>query len=220
MDPHSSPAHRVFIADDHPIVLDGISTLIHSDPRLELVGHASDGASALERILALQPDIAVLDLSMPGRNGIDVTNGLRAAGLQCRIVMLTVQEDAAYVRQAMECGVAGYVLKRSATGELLRAIQAVLAGHNYLDPAIVVRAVGLELPRAAAPATDEDLSLREGEVVKLIATGHSNKAVANMLRISSKSVDTYKMRAMAKLGIKSRVEIVRFALQQGWIGKP
>lgn len=210
---------RVFLADDHPLVLDGIKALIVADPGLEVVGEARDGATALRQAIAMHPDVAVLDLSMPGLNGIEVARRLLEACPQCRVLILTVHEDDAYLHQLLNMGVAGYVLKRSATDELRRAIHAVAAGGIYLDPAIAARAVGRasrQQPESAGGAV-ADLSARETEVLRLTAIGHSNKSIASSLQIGVKSVDTYKARAMEKLGFRNRVEVIRFALSKGWL---
>jgi DNA-binding NarL/FixJ family response regulator len=196
---------QVYLADDHPLVLDGIKALILADAGLELVGAARDGATALRQAIELRPDVAVLDLSMPGVNGIEVARQLLAACPQCRVLILTVQEDGAYLRQLLDLGVAGYVLKRSATDELRRAIHAVADGGIYLDPAIAARAIGRGAAGAQVVPEAADLSPREVEVLRLTAIGHSNKSIANMLHIGVKSVDTYKARAMEKLGFRNRV---------------
>jgi DNA-binding NarL/FixJ family response regulator len=210
---------RVFLADDHPLVLDGIKALVIADAGLELVGEARDGPTALRRAIDLRPDVAVLDVSMPGLNGIEVARRLLEACPQCRVLILTVHEDGAYLRQLLDIGVAGYVLKRSATDELRRAIHAVAAGGIYLDPAIAGRAVGRAIRQQADSngAAVIDLSARERDVLRLTAIGHSNKSIANTLQIGIKSVDTYKARAMEKLGFRNRVEVIRFALSKGWL---
>ena len=210
---------RVFLADDHPVVLAGIRALVAGDAALEIVGEARDGRTALRLALELRPDVAVLDLSMPGLNGVDVARQLRAECPQCRVLALTVHEDGAYLRQLLEIGAVGYVLKRSAAEELLRAIHAVAAGGIYLDPAIAARVIGTGAHKPAETATPgtAELSEREIEVLRLTASGHSNKTIASRLRIGVKTVDTYKARAMAKLGFRSRVEVVRYALSKGWL---
>jgi DNA-binding NarL/FixJ family response regulator len=212
---------RVFLADDHPVLLEGMKMLVRADPGLDLVGDASDGATALVRAIPLQPDVVVLDLSMPGMHGSEVARSLLAASPQSRILILTVHEDGAYLRQLLRFGVAGYVLKRSATDELRRGIYAVGAGGIYIDPAIAGRAIGLESAPAAAgvvePSLAESLSHREVDVLRLTAMGYSNKEIATKMEIGVKTVDTYKARAMAKLGFQSRVEVVRFALAQSWL---
>lgn len=214
---------RVFLADDHPIVLDGMKALIAADERLELVGDALDGPTALRRSIELRPDVAVLDLSMPGMNGIDVARKLIAGCPHCRVLVLTVHEDAAYLRQVLEIGVVGYVLKRSASEELRRGIHAVAAGGVYLDPAIAGRALGSSTQqlqvRAAIPGGVE-LSPREIEVARLAAAGHSTKTIALKLHIGVKSVETYKARCMTKLGFQSRVELIHYAIGQGWLSEP
>jgi DNA-binding NarL/FixJ family response regulator len=222
MEPMVTAPVRVFLADDHPVVLDGMKALVLADAGLELVGEAGDGRTALRRALDLQPDVAILDLSMPGLNGIEVGRALMAECPHCRVLVLTVHEDGAYMRQALEVGIAGYVLKRSATGELSRAIHVVAAGGVYLDPAIAGLALGpgaqTQQPEAEAGAV-VDLSAREIEVLRLTAAGHSNKTIAAKLRIGVKTVDTYKARAMTKLGFQSRVEVIRYASSKGWLGE-
>ncbi len=210
---------RVFLADDHPVVLAGMRALVAGDPALEVVGEARDGRTALRLALELRPDVAVLDLSMPGLSGVDVARQLRTDCPQCRVLALTVHEDGAYLRQLLEIGAVGYVLKRSAAEELIRAIHAVAAGGIYLDPAIAARVVGPgpHKPAESAPSGAPELSEREIEVLRLTAAGHSNKMIASMLRIGLKTVDTYKARGMAKLGFHSRVEVVRYALGKGWL---
>jgi DNA-binding NarL/FixJ family response regulator len=203
---------RVFLADEHPVVRHGVKALIAADCELELVGEAADGSAALELAIELRPDVAVLDLLMPGMNGIEVARQLLAACPRCRVVVLTIQEDAATLRQVLALGIAGYVLKRSATDELVRSIHAAAAGGIYLDPAIAGRAVGTGV--AHVPS---DLSTRESEVLRLTAAGYSIKAIATKLAIGAKTVDTYKTRAMAKLGFRSRVDVVKFAMSKGWM---
>jgi len=210
---------RVFLADDHPVVLGGMKAIVMADPGLELVGSASDGVVALRQALELQPDVAVLDLSMPGMNGVEVAQHLLQSVPSCRILILTVHEDGAYLRQLLDIGVAGYVLKRSATEELSRGIHAVAAGGIYLDPAIAALAIGAAPPPKPDSKSNAlaDLSAREIEVLQLTSLGHSNKTIAAKLNIGVKTVDTYKARAMSKLGFHSRVEVVRLALSQGWL---
>jgi DNA-binding NarL/FixJ family response regulator len=211
---------RVFVADDHPLILDGIKALVSADPALELVGEARDGLTALRLAMELKPAVAVLDLSMPGLNGIEVSRRLLAACPECRILILTVHEDDGYLRKLLSLGVAGYILKRSAPEELRRGIHAVSSGHVYLDPAIAARAIGRNAPRlpaASLAGAIAELSAREVDVLRLAAIGHSNKVIAAMLEIRVKSVDTYKARAMDKLGFKSRVEMIRFAASKGWL---
>jgi DNA-binding NarL/FixJ family response regulator len=212
---------RVFLADDHPVVLAGIKSLLTADAGLEIVGDARDGLTALQMAIDLKPDVVVLDMSMPGLNGVEVTRQLLAVCPNCKVLVLTVHEDRSYVRKLLEVGVAGYLLKRSAGEDLLRAIRAVAGGGIYLDPAIAGQAIDSTATRAAndVPGRGIELSEREIEVLRLTAVGHSNKAIALILRLGVKSIETYKARAMDKLGFHSRVELVGYALGQGWLAE-
>ena len=210
---------RILMVDDHPVVLAGLKALVGSDPELSVVGEARDGRTGLRMALQLVPDVVVLDISLPEMSGIELAAALRAQRPECRVLVLTVHEERAYLRQLMELGVGGYLLKRSAADELPRAIHAVAAGGLYLDPAIAGKVVGgLARGGAGARAGDApELSDREADVLRLVASGHSNKAISARLNISVKTVETYKARAMEKLGFRSRVEVVRYAAEQGWL---
>ena len=211
-------ALRVLVADDHPVVLAGIRALLNRNPGIEIIGEAHDGRTALQMAIELQPSILVLDFSMPDLNGVEVTKRLLAERPHSKVIVLTVHEDRSYLRKLIEAGAVGYVLKRSAADDLLRAIQAVAAGGVYLDPSIAGHAID-RTPNRLKEATNgrAELSEREVEVLRLTAVGHSNKAIANILRISVKSVETYKARAMDKLGFRSRVELVGYAVEKGWL---
>ena len=210
---------RVLMVDDHPIVLAGLKALVEADPNFEVVGKAGDGRSALRLAKQLLPDIVVLDISMPEMNGMEVTTALLAERPECRILVLTVHEDRAYLRQLVEAGVRGYLLKRSASDELIRALHAVTSGGMYLDPAIAGKVVGRTALSSVHPQPGQatELSERETDVLRLVAGGHSNKEISARLNISVKTVETYKARAMEKLGYRSRVEVVRYAAQKGWL---
>ncbi|ABE39631.1 response regulator [Rhodopseudomonas pseudopalustris] len=214
------PRLRVFLADDHPIVLSGMKMLVAEAPELELVGEANDGPKALRRAIELRPDVAVFDLSMPGMNGIDVTEKYLDAIPKARVLVLSVHEDGAYLRRLLKLGVGGYILKRSATDELIRGIHAVASGGLYLDPAIAGRAIGRGVQKVSIDSETSpisELSTRELEVLRLASVGHSNKVISAKLQVGSKSVETYKARAMDKLGFTNRVELIRFALSMGWL---
>ncbi len=208
----------VFLADDHPIVMAGIKALVTEDARFEVIGQASDGLDAVKQATALQPDALVLDISMPGLNGLEVAERLRRDAPRCRILALTVHEDRGYLRQLLANGVAGYLLKRSAADELIRALLAIAGGGLYLDPAIAGLAVSLNAtPQSPEVTVGVDLSPREEDVIRLTASGHSNKSVAAALGVGVKSIETYKARAMEKLGLRTRVDLVRYAVSQGWL---
>jgi DNA-binding NarL/FixJ family response regulator len=211
---------RIVLADDHPIVLDGLRNLIRAEPDLELVGEAASGLSALKIIREQRPDVAVLDISMPELNGILLSRRLAGEMPALRLLVLTLHEDRAYLNQALEAGVRGYVLKRSAVENLVQAIRAVMVGGLYIDPAIVGRVFEskqvnkrLLARKGVAPA----LTDREADVLKMAALGFTNKEIASRLDVGVKSVETYKARGLEKLGLKTRAELVRYASGQGWL---
>jgi DNA-binding NarL/FixJ family response regulator len=211
---------RIVLADDHPIVLDGLRNLIRAEPDLELVGEAASGLSALKIIREQRPDVAVLDISMPELNGILLSRRLAGEMPALRLLVLTLHEDRAYLNQALEAGVRGYVLKRSAVENLVQAIRAVMVGGLYIDPAIVGRVFEskqvnkrLLARKGVAPA----LTDREADVLKMAALGFTNKEIASRLDVGVKSIETYKARGLEKLGLKTRAELVRYASGQGWL---
>ncbi len=211
---------RVVLADDHPIVLNGLRNLIRTEEDMDLVGEASSGASALKLIRELLPDVAIVDISMPEMNGILLTRRLTEQLPDLKVLVLTLHEDRAYVKQALDAGVRGYVLKRSAAENLVQAIRAVVIGGLYIDPAIAHRMFDSNPKRAGAPRGGlrvSELTDRETEVLKLVALGFTNKEIARQLDIGVKSVETYKSRGSEKLGLKTRAELVRFASAQGWL---
>jgi DNA-binding NarL/FixJ family response regulator len=213
---------RVFLADDHAVVREGLKSLIDAQPDMEVTGEAGDGQSACELVPGLRPDVVVMDVSMPGMNGARATEQLRLACPEVKVLALTVHEDKGYLRQLLEAGAVGYVLKRAAAEELIRAIRTVAAGGVYLDPALAGTVVGGFVRKPAGRGTPPaaDLSDREAEVVRLVAAGHSNKEIAARLEISVKTVETYKARSLEKLGLHSRADLVRYALGRGWLQAP
>jgi DNA-binding NarL/FixJ family response regulator len=213
---------RILVADDHHVVLAGLKTLLRDDPSIEVIGEAGDGQSALRLAIELKPDVIVLDLSMPGMIGLRVAQSLRVQAPRCHILILSVHEDRAYLRQLFETGVSGYVLKRSAPEELTAAIRAVAAGGTYLDPAIAAMVIRRGPERGTMRSIDRltELSTRETEVLQLAAAGYTNKELSLRLRIGVKTVETYKARAMEKLGLENRAELVRYAIARGWLGDP
>ena len=212
---------RILLVDDHPIVLAGLKVLVGADPAFDVIGEAHDGRTALRMAMQMVPDVVVVDLSLPEMSGIELAAALRTERPECRVLVLTVHEERAYMRQLLELEVGGYLLKRSAADELPRAIRAVASGGMYLDPAIAGKVVGnLAGSRSSLPGERVELSERETEVLRLVANGHSNKAIAARLNISVKTVETYKARAMEKLDFRSRVDVVRYAADRGWLGEP
>ncbi len=210
---------RVFLADDHAVVREGLKALINAQAGMEVIGEAADGQTALTEATELEPDVVIMDISMPGLSGAKATAQLKQACPQVRVLALTVHEDGSYLRQLLEAGAAGYVLKRAAAEELVHAIRAVASGGVYLDPGLAGKVVNSFVRKQAAkePNAGPDLSEREEEVVRLIAQGYSNKEIAARLAISVKTVETYKARSLEKLGLRGRTDLVRYALQRGWL---
>ena len=207
---------RVSLADDHPFVLMGIKSLIELEPRLTVVSASADGEQALEDITAKRPDVAIIDLSMPKLDGLKLMGRLKAQMPELKLLALTVHEDDAYLHQVLRAGADGYLLKRSAAEELVRAIFAVSEGKRFVDPAIANKLLG---EPASLPAPITLLSDREIDVLRLLALGFTSKEVAEQLDIGVKTVDTYKGRATEKLALRSRAQIVRFAAAQGWLAE-
>ena len=209
----------VFLVDDHAIVREGLKALINSQAGMKTVGEAEDGLDACERVPILRPDVVVMDVSMPGLSGSQATERLRKECPGAKVLALTVHEDKGYIRQLLAAGAAGYVLKRTAPEELIRAIRVVAAGQVYLDPRMAGKVVGgfVRRPAEDTQFRDAALSDREVEVARLTAAGHSNKEIASRLELSVKTVETYRTRGMEKLGLSTRADLVRYAVQQGWL---
>jgi DNA-binding NarL/FixJ family response regulator len=208
---------RVAVADDHPIVLAGIKALLQAAPDIALVGEATTGTAALDTICRASPDVAVIDISMPDLNGIDLARHLAERCPQVRLLALTVHEDRAYVQPLLQTGARGYLLKRSAAEDLLRAVRAVAEGGIYLDPAVADKALPSASRLASEPGAGATLSPREDEVLRLTAQGFSNKEIAARLGVSVKTAETHKARAAEKLGLRTRADIVRHGASQGWL---
>lgn len=208
---------RVAVADDHPVVLEGVKALLRACHEFELVAEANEGVAALRLISESRPDVAIVDISMPGMNGVELAQSLGRACPAVKVIALTVHESSAYLKPLLEAGVRGYVLKRSAAHELPQAIRSVAKGELYLDPTVAEKAL-MPHPDAADSIHDdaEALSGREAAVLRMIAHGYSNKEIATKLGLSVKSVETYKTRALEKKRIRTRAEIVRYAVQKGW----
>lgn len=210
---------RVALADDHPVVRAGIRALVEKEPEMEFVGEAADGAETLKLIRTTAPEVLVVDVSMPGMSWLDLMNRIKELDPSIKILILTVHEDRSYVQQMLQANGQGYLLKRSAAEELLRAIRAVSAGGTYLDPAVAGKLLTSSGARSK-PTLAVELSEREEEVLRLTAKGFSNKEAATRLNISIKTVETYKARACEKLGLRTRAEIVRCAAARGWLESP
>jgi DNA-binding NarL/FixJ family response regulator len=218
--PEPDPPIRVVLADDHPVVRGGLKQLIDSQPDMCVVGEAADGDEAWRSATSLKPDVLVMDLSMPVIDGVEATRRVKRDLPSVRVLALTVHEERQYLNQLLRAGASGYVLKRAAANELLRAIRTVAKGETYIDPALAATLVEgfLDSQRSQHPSS-EALSEREREVLVRIAKGFSNRQIAAELALSVKTVETYKARMAEKLGLRTRVEIVKFAAQQGWLAE-
>jgi DNA-binding NarL/FixJ family response regulator len=210
---------RVFLADDHELVREGLRAIVNSQPDMECVGEAADGRAAVEQVRKILPDVAVLDISMPGLNGLEAAKKLKQCCPEVQLLTLTRHTDDGYLQQLLKAGVSGYVLKQSASSVLLTAVRAVAAGNLFLDPAITGKVIGNYVGKVAGrgPRPQGDLSEREEEVLRLIAWGFSNKEIAARLDLSVKTVEAHKANAMRKLDMRGRIDIVRYAILQGWM---
>jgi len=210
---------RILLADDHEVVRAGLRSLLDGSEGMQVVGEARNGAEAFRMACELQPDVAVLDVSMPEMGGPEAAEKLARECPAVRVLALTMHDDRAHLTRMLEAGAAGYVLKRAAADELVRAIRVVAAGGTYVDPTLAGRMLRTTTPARGTRdvPSPEALSGREEEVLRRIAWGQSNKQIAAELEISTKTVETYKARITDKLGLRSRTEMVRYALQQGWL---
>ncbi|GBE25863.1 MAG TPA: response regulator transcription factor [Actinobacteria bacterium] len=208
---------RIVLADDHAVLRSGLKALLEADGDIEVVGESGDGTTCIEQVISLDPDIAILDINMPHCNGLEALETLQTAAPRTRILILTMHDDIEYLRKVLALGGAGYVLKHSASEELMSAIRTVQDGGVYLH-SDHARVVAVSDAEPEPPSLDEphtryaSLSEREAEVLKLVALGYRNTEIAEMVFISVKTVETYKSRLMRKLDIHSRAALVRFAL--------
>jgi two-component system, NarL family, response regulator NreC len=211
---------RILLAEDHETIRDGLKLLVNSQSDMEVVAEADNGRAALHLAERFLPDVVVMDISMPELNGLQATKKLKEKCPRVKVLILTRHADPVYLQELLQAGASGYVLKQSKSEELIRAIVAVAAGRAYLDPAITesavtqLREIG---PVARGVPPQANLTAREADVLRLIALGYINKEVAARLNLSIKTVEAHKSNAMNKMGMKSRVDIVRYAMLQDWL---
>jgi len=214
------PSIRVLLADDHAIVREGLKSLISQQNDMQVVGEASDGRTAHRLVQDLTPDVVVMDVSMPELGGAAATAEIRRDFPGCRVVALTVHEGEGYLHQLLQAGASGYVLKRSAAEDLVRAVREVAAGGTYLDPKAAGQILGsIARPSKAAETSEQQLTSRETEVIRLLARGHINREIAELLDLSIKTIEVHKARALEKLGLRTRADLVRYAIQHNWLSK-
>jgi two-component system, NarL family, response regulator NreC len=210
---------RVLLADDHVIVREGLKLLIQGQSDMVVVAETGDGASTIRQAQHLKPDVIVMDISMPGMNGLVCTKKLKELQPDAVVVTLTRHADDAYLQELLRAGASGYVLKQSAPAELIQAIRAAASGGQYLDSTMTARVTAGFLGREGRRLSQSGVapSDRESEVLRLIASGYSNKEIASQLDLSVKTVEAHKSNAMRKLGLNGRIDIVKYAILQGWL---
>jgi len=209
---------RVLIAEDHGTVREGLRLILQSQSDVEIVGEVGDGKAAVETAKQLLPDVVLMDISLPSMNGLKATKLLRECCPEVKVLALTRHKDGAYLQEMLRAGASGYVLKQSSSAELLRALREIAAGNSYLDPALTGKVMTVFAGGTIRKSTTASVSEREQEVLKAIALGYSNKEIAARLKLSVKTVEAHKANSMKKLDLRSRIDIVRYAVLQGWLG--
>jgi DNA-binding NarL/FixJ family response regulator len=208
---------RVLIADDHGIVRSGLRLLLERQPDVEVIGEAADGAEAREIAIRERPDLAILDVRMPKLTGLQATREIKRQAPEVAVLILSMHDDERYLFEALKAGASGYVLKTQADADLVEAIRAVERGEPFLTPAAQQTLIKDVLERGREDAGDEDLTPREEEIVKLVAEAHTTREIAEILHLSEKTVENHRGNAMRKLGMRDRVELVRYAIRRGLI---
>jgi DNA-binding NarL/FixJ family response regulator len=204
---------RILLADDHSIVRDGLRRIVEEDGAMEVVAEASDGREAVQKVAASRPDVAVIDISMPGFDGLEVVSRLKNSHPEVPVLILTMHEEAQYVVRAIEAGAMGYLTKQSAPEQLVTAIRRIHDGHRYITDE-ATEALALRIAKGARAKTPLDsLSMRELQVLRRLGMGHTNREIASAYNISIKTVDTYRARLLKKLDLRNNAELIRFAIQ-------
>ena len=209
---------RVVLVDDHAVVRAGLRRVLEAEPDIEVVGEAGTARDAILETRAAKPDVILLDVVMPDESGIDALPKLQKEAPAAKVLVLSMQDDPRYVREAFAAGASGYVLKEAADSEVVAAVREVAAGNRYLHPALGARLISAEEEERAATEADP-LSDREREVLRLLALGHTNQEIAQMLYISVRTAETHRSHIMQKLRLKTRAELVRYALANGLLAE-
>ena len=208
---------NVVLAEDHSTVREGIKLLVNSQTDMRVVGEAGNGLAAIKAVRENHPDVVVMDISMPEMNGLKATRKLKAEFPKLKILTLTRHTDDSFLEQLIAAGASGYVLKQSAPAELINAIRAVGSGNSYLDPTLTNKVMGGFFSKRLRGERQTEMTGRESEVLRLIAWGFSNKEIATRLGLSVKTVEAHKANAMRKLNMSGRIDIMRYAILQGWL---
>jgi len=208
---------RIILADDHSIVREGLKTLLEARPEFQVIGETGDGLETVRMVEQLKPNVLIVDLMMPGLNGLEVTRQIHKRFPLVSIIVLSMHADEAYVDEALQNGATGYVLKDSRGADLIKAITEVLAGRRYLSPPLSERAVAAYSEKAGEGTLDqhESLTTREREVLQLVAEGNTNAEIASRLFISPRTVEVHRANLMHKLSLKNQSELIRYALRRG-----
>ncbi len=207
---------RVVIVDDHAVLRSGLKLLLEREPDIEVVGEAGSARDAVFEVRALKPDVAVVDVTMPGESGIEAAPKLLKESPETKLLVLSMHDDPSYVRDAFAAGASGYVLKEAVDTEVVDAIRQVAAGGRYVNPTLGARLIVAEA-KAREEAEADPLSDREREVLRLLALGHTNQEIAKLLYISVRTAETHRSHVMQKLRLSTRAELVRYALEHGVI---
>jgi two-component system response regulator NreC len=207
-------ATRVLIVDDHAVVRSGLKLVLDADDGIEPVGEAGNARDAIFEARSLKPDVILLDVVMPDQSGLEIIPTLLHENPDTKILVLSMQDDPRYVREAFDAGASGYVLKEAADSEVVAAVREVAGGGRYVDPELGARLVAAESAERKR-AEEDPLSEREGEVLRLLALGHTNQEIAKQLYISVRTAETHRAHIMQKLRLSSRAELVRYALDRG-----
>lgn len=213
---------RILLAEDHTILREGLRSLFSAEPDLEVVGEAADGQVAIQQANSLQPDLVLMDLSMPRMNGTEAISAIKRRSPEIKIIALTNHKAAEYVRAALDAGADGYVLKDDSRQELLTAIRSVTSGHSYLSPGICNQVVSGFLGRASPPTSSttwDTLTEREREVIKLVAEGYKNREIAEYLSVSIKTVEKHRSNLMRKLNLHNASALTTYAIENGLVGR-
>ena len=205
---------RVLVADDHAVVRAGLKLLLDAETDIEVVGEAGNGNEVIRLARSLKPDVVLMDVVMPGMSGLEATGPVLEVAPDAKVLVLSMQDDPRYVREAFAAGASGYVLKEAADTEVVQAVREVAGGSRYVHPTLGARLVAAEA-EARKKAESDPLSEREREVLRLLALGHTNQEIAKMLYISVRTAETHRSHIMTKLRLNTRAELVRYALQEG-----
>lgn len=208
---------RILVVDDHPIMRDGIRALLNLHDDIEVVGEASEGKEALEKIPALKPDVVIMDIAMPGMDGLEATRQVRKKHPKIKVLILTQYDNKEYILSVIKAGASGYVLKRALGSELVSAIRAVKSGESFLYPSAAAALIEDYLRKPGEEEPYDHLTTREREILKLIAEGHTSRKIADMLFLSLKTVQGHRSKIMEKLDLHNRTELIMFAMRKGLV---